>query len=409
MSKLLYMPEILANTTHATINKWLVKAGDHIAAGQAIAEVETDKAVIELTAEEDAIISQLMINEGIEVEVGTAIAQLNGDGNEVLTTAAQPEIIQEIKNTQNSVQQLTENKEQSTYTKKSRRIFASPLAKRLAKQKQLDLTTLSGSGPRGRIVKRDIEIALSNHTTQQAESYSDPLSMDIRDNPVAYDEIPLSSMRKTIARRLTESKTNVPHFYLNVECQVDALLELRQQINAVSDEKISVNDIVVKAVALALQQVPEMNARWAETAIHQYHNVDISIAVATEKGLITPVLKNAEIKSLSVIHSEITELAELARDGKLSPDQYLGGSFSISNLGMYGVSDFNAIINPPQSGILAVGTIQKKPVVVDDNIQITSVMRCSLSVDHRIVDGAIAAQWLKTFQTLIEQPLKLLI
>lgn len=435
MSKLLHMPEILANTTHATINKWLINVGDSISKGQVIAEVETEKAVIELVAEEDALISQLLIAEGIEVEVGTAIAQLNGDGK-VDAAVEQAPLSKDhgaeapksdqtaAQDNSSSVPQRSAPEpavEQEVDQAHSERIFASPLAKRLAKQNQLDLTLLSGSGPKGRIVKRDIEYALEHSAasgaTQQLSNHPESLSHLAQPASAAtttqlshaYEEIPLSSMRKTIARRLAESKATVPHFYLNVECKVDALLELRTQINAVADQKISVNDLVIKAVALALKKVPEMNARWAETAIHQYHEVDISIAVATEKGLFTPVLKQVDIKSLSSINHEVAELAELARQSKLTPDQYQGGNFSISNLGMYGVSDFNAIINPPQSGILAVGAIQKKPIIVHDAIQIGSVMRCSLSADHRIVDGAVAAQWLGIFQAFIEDPLKLLI
>lgn len=409
MSKLLHMPEVLANTTHATINKWLVAEGDQIVIGQCIAEVETDKAVVEMIAEEEGLISKLIAQEGEEVEVGAAIAQLNGDGQVDLTPS--PAVEQTVDSA--VVAQVATQKDVTAETVHSQtveRIFASPLAKRLAQQNQLDLAELNGSGPRGRIVKRDIELALEQAIAQVVASAA---STTATATPVAtaveYEEVALSNMRKTIARRLTESKSTVPHFYLNVQCHVDALLNIRQQINAVAKEKISVNDMIIKAVALASAQVPEMNACWAETAIHQYHHVDISVAVATEKGLFTPVIRQVENKSLSTIHREVAELAELAREGKLRPEQYQGGTFSISNLGMFGVSDFNAIINPPQAGILAVGAIKKQPIVVNDEVQVGSVLRCSLSADHRVIDGAVAATWLAAFQQHIEDPLKLLI
>lgn len=413
MSKLLHMPEVLANTTHATINKWLVAEGDNIVIGQCIAEVETDKAVVEMIAEEDGLISKLIAQEGEEVEVGAPIAQLNGDGQvdlAALASAPAEAVVDDAPTTNATQTQANNTVEAPENNQQGERIFASPLAKRLAQQNQLNLAELDGSGPRGRIVKRDIELALEQAIAQVVETAQVNSPVAPAATVVAeYDEIALSNMRKTIARRLTESKSTVPHFYLNVECHVDALLTMRQQINAIANEKISVNDMIIKAVAMASAQVPQMNACWAETAIHQYRHVDISVAVATEKGLLTPVIRKAETKSLSTIHREVVELATLARDGKLRPEQYQGGSFSISNLGMYGVSDFNAIINPPQAGILAVGAIKKKPIVVNDEIQVGSVLRCSLSADHRVIDGAVAATWLAAFQQLIEDPLKLLI
>lgn len=413
MSKLLHMPEVLANTTHATINKWLVAEGDNIVIGQCIAEVETDKAVVEMIAEEDGLISKLIAQEGEEVEVGAPIAQLNGDGQvdlAALASAPAEAVVDDAPTTNATQTQANNAVEAPENNQQGERIFASPLAKRLAQQNQLNLAELDGSGPRGRIVKRDIELALEQAIAQVVETAQVNSPVAPTATVVAeYDEIALSNMRKTIARRLTESKSTVPHFYLNVECHVDALLTMRQQINAIANEKISVNDMIIKAVAMASAQVPQMNACWAETAIHQYHHVDISVAVATEKGLLTPVIRKAETKSLSTIHREVVELATLARDGKLRPEQYQGGSFSISNLGMYGVSDFNAIINPPQAGILAVGAIKKKPIVVNDEIQVGSLLRCSLSADHRVIDGAVAATWLAAFQQLIEDPLKLLI
>jgi pyruvate dehydrogenase E2 component (dihydrolipoamide acetyltransferase) len=283
----------------------------------------------------------------------------------------------------------------------SGRVFASPLARRLAAAKGLDLTSLKGSGPNGRIVKRDVEVAPAANAAPV--HVAPPLSA------TDFDEIPHSSMRKTIARRLVESKATVPHFYLDVECRMEPLLALREQVNQTAPRKISINDFIVKAVAVALRQVPAMNVTWTDTALRRYHQADVCVAVSTDSGLITPVVRNADSKVLSQISADVAELAGRARDGRLRPEEYQGGSFTISNLGMFGVEQFSAIINPPHAAILAVGATQQKPVVENGELKVGSVLRCTLSVDHRAVDGALAAQWLAVFKGLMENPLGMLI
>ncbi|MQT77657.1 2-oxo acid dehydrogenase subunit E2, partial [Pseudomonas helleri] len=265
-----------------------------------------------------------------------------------------------------------------------------------------DLASLKGSGPNGRIVKRDVEAASAVPVAPApviAATVSGP----------GFDEIPHSGMRKTIARRLVKSKATVPHFYLDVEIRMERLLALREQVNQSAPRKISINDFIVKAVAVALRQVPAMNVTWTDTALRQYHEADVCVAVSTDTGLITPVVRNAGGKALSQISADVAKLAGRARDGRLRPEEYQGGSFTISNLGMFGVEQFSAIINPPHAAILAVGATQQKPVVEDGELKAGAVMRCTLSVDHRAVDGALAAQWLAVFKGLMENPLGMLI
>lgn len=275
------------------------------------------------------------------------------------------------------------------------RIFASPLARRIAADKGVDLKLIKGTGPNGRIVRADVEAAgLSSSTTKTV----------LAPQTAAYEAIPNSMMRKVIARRLSESKQTVPHFYLTVDCQIDELLALRAKMNEVSDTKLSVNDYIIRGVALALRKVPAANATWTDEAILVYRNADISVAVATPTGLITPIVKQAESKSVAQISSEMKDLATRAREGKLKPEEFQGGGFSISNLGMYGVKDFAAIINPPQGCILAVGSGEQRPVVLNGQLAVATVMSCTLSVDHRVVDGAVGAQFLAAFKALIEKP-----
>ena len=281
------------------------------------------------------------------------------------------------------------------------RIFASPLARRLAKDAGLALESVTGSGPHGRIVKADIEAMLkAGPVRKPAVAGLEP----------AYEEIPNSTMRKVIARRLTEAKRDVPHFYLTVDCEIDALLQGRALLNAGADGvKLSVNDFIVRAVALALRKVPAANASWGEEAIRRYRDVDISVAVATESGLITPIVRNADRKGLAEISAEIKVLAAKAREGKLKPEEFQGGGFTISNLGMYGIKSFSAIINPPQGCILAVGAGEQRPVVKNGALAVANVMTVTLAVDHRVVDGAVGAQFLAAFKPLIENPLAMLL
>ena len=285
------------------------------------------------------------------------------------------------------------------------RIFASPLARRLAGSAGLALETVAGSGPHGRIVKADVEAAIKAAPVAAPRKPVASGSFE-----PAYEEIPNSSMRKVIARRLTEAKRDVPHFYLTVDCEIDSLLHARSELNALSDaHKLSVNDFVVRAVALALRKVPAANAAWGEEAIRRYLDVDISVAVATPAGLITPVVRHADKKGLAEISAEIKALAAKARDGKLKPEEYQGGGFTISNLGMYGVKSFSAIINPPQGCILAVGAGEQRPVVKDGVLAVATQMSCTLSVDHRVVDGAVGAEFLAAFKALIQSPLAMLL
>lgn len=279
------------------------------------------------------------------------------------------------------------------------RVFASPLAKRIAAEKGLDLKLVQGSGPNGRIVRADVERA-------GVKPVAAPAPVVAGD---AYDAIPNSNMRKVIARRLSESKQTVPHFYLSVDCELDELVALRKKINEVSETRVSVNDFIIRAVALALKKIPAANASWTNEAILQYRNADVSVAVATPAGLITPIVRAAETKSLATISAEMKDLVARARDGKLKPEEFQGGGFSISNLGMYGVKTFSAIINPPQACILAVGASEQRPVVKHGQIAIAHVMTCTLSVDHRAVDGAVGAQFLSAFKELIEKPYGMII
>lgn len=288
------------------------------------------------------------------------------------------------------------------------RIFASPLARRLAAQRGLDLAALRGSGPNGRIVKRDIEQAATAAAAASAPAVARPAAPQAKASD-AFTEIPHSNMRRTIARRLSESKATIPHFYLTADCRMEPLLALRAQINANAPRKISVNDFIVRAVAVALREVPAANVGWTDTAMRQYPQADIAVAVATDAGLITPIVRAADTKPLSVISAEIADLATRARASQLRPEEYQGGSFSVSNLGMFGVSEFSAIINPPQAAILAVGATQAVPVVEGGALKAGQVMRCTLSVDHRAIDGALAAQWLAAFKRLLENPLSMLI
>jgi pyruvate dehydrogenase E2 component (dihydrolipoamide acetyltransferase) len=293
------------------------------------------------------------------------------------------------------------------------RLFATPLARRMAASGNLDLASVSGSGPHGRIVKADVEAAIRNGVAAPVAAAKPaaaaPASNEIWLGP-PYEDIPNSTTRKTIARRLSESKQTVPHFYLTVDCLLDDLLAMREKLNAKAEGvKISVNDMIIRAVALALKKVPAANAMWTDAAIRQFTRVDVSVAVATPNGLITPVIKDAAAKGLATIATEIKDLAGRAREGKLKPEEYTGGGFTISNLGMFGVKSFSAIINPPQACILAVGAGEKRPVVKGEALAIATVMSCTLSVDHRAVDGAVGAEFLAAFKKLVEDPLTMML
>lgn len=404
MATLLRMPEVAANATSAVLQAWTKKEGDAVVTGDCLAEIETEKAVVELNADTDGIMGRTMVQAGQDVPVGAAIGVLLAAGEaeadiEALIAApgniATPPAAVQLASTTAPPEQAPVPAPQ--------RVFASPLARRLAAQRGLDIGTVKGSGPNGRVVKRDLDAVPMPPASiaTSARTASMPIAL--------YTDVPHTSMRRTIARRLTESKTTIPHFYLAVDCRMDRLAALRAEINAGSAQRISVNDFVIRATALALRELPAANVSWTDAGMRQYDQADIAVAVSTDAGLITPIVRAAERKSISMISSEIVELAARARTSQLRPEEYQGGGFSVSNLGMFGVTEFSAIINPPQAAILAVGATQSMPVADGGCVVVASVMRCTLSVDHRAIDGALAAQWLGAFKRLIESPLSLLI
>jgi len=415
MATLICMPEVAANATQVTLQTWIKKEGEVVAVGDCLAEIETDKAIVEFNADRAGVMGPTLIQAGQEVEVGSPIGVLLDVGetsvnvSALLAKTGDNASVTQLPNPSTSepaAPAAPPTLLSGSKVTPSHRVFVSPLARRLAKQRGIDLNTLIGSGPNGRIVKRDIEagsaVVVSSPVMAQPSTVSPSTLGD-------YTEVPHSGMRRTIARRLTESKSTIPHFYLSVDCRMDRLMSLRSEINTAMPRKISVNDFIVRAVAVALREVPQANVGWTENAMRQYTQADIAIAVSTDFGLITPIVRAADRKSLSMISQEIADLAERARASQLRPDEYQGGSFSVSNLGMFGVSEFSAIINPPQAAILAVGMTQQVPVVEDGAVKIASVMRCTLSVDHRAIDGALAAQWLAAFKRLLENPLSMLI
>ncbi|NYT25115.1 pyruvate dehydrogenase complex dihydrolipoamide acetyltransferase [Alcaligenaceae bacterium] len=421
MAILIRMPEVAANTDSAVIVSWAKQEGDTVAQGDCLAEIETEKAVIEFNAEQSGVLGRILVQAGKDTEVGTPIAVLLEAGEKDADLSA---LLSADEGGQQAAGAAVGGAAADAPAAASpgpaaveavesgERIFASPLARRLARDAGVDLAGLKGSGPQGRIIKRDVRAARSAGPAvapalapaQAAAAAAAPGAGQ------AYTDVPHTSMRRTIARRLSESKQTVPHFYLRADCRVDALLALRGQINQAASRKISVNDFIVKAVAVALRELPDMNVSWTETALRRYDAIDVSVAVSTPTGLITPVVKAADARPLSLISGEIADLAQRAREGRLQPHEYQGGSFTVSNLGMYGVQEFAAIINPPQAAILAVGGFERRPVANDDGeLGVASVMTVTLSVDHRAIDGALAAQWLGIFKTIVENPLSALI
>ncbi len=410
------MPALSPTMTEGKLARWLKKPGDAIAPGDVIAEIETDKAMMEVEAIDEGTLGEIKVPEGTEgVAVNAVIATMTG-GDEPAPTPI-PGKPAEAAPQPAKAEAAPPKPAANGHAPQLRtgRIIATPLARRLAKQGGIDLAGIKGSGPHGRIVKADLDNAPAKSTApatgapvakgQGARQLADLLGMP-------YELRPNSGFRKTIARRLTEAKQTVPHFYLTLDCRIDALLELRKRYNASADTvsgKTSVNDFVIRAAALALRKVPDANVSWAEEAIVAYKDVDISVAVATPNGLITPIIKQADTKSLRQIAGEMRDLAARARDGKLKPQEYQGGTFSISNLGMFGIREFSAVINPPQSCILAVGNGEQRAVVEDGELKIATLMTVTLSVDHRAVDGALGAEYLAAFKTLIEDPYSLLL
>jgi len=419
------MPALSPTMTEGNLIKWLKNEGDTIKAGEVIAEIETDKATMEVEAVDEGTLARIMIAAGTEqVAVNTIIAILLEEGEDpsALSSVGPSEESVKKSNGEKSkdlpkealtaskaaptspniatlpVKDLASSQRQANNA--GTRVFASPLARRLAEHTNIDLQTISGTGPHGRIVKFDVENAKKMPSSPSSLSYGD----------AEYFDIPLNNVRKITAKRLTESKQQIPHFYLTVDCTLDPLLSLRSELNARMDsEKLSVNDFIIRAVALSLIKVPEANVSWQETSLRQYQSADVSVAVAIEGGLVTPIIRSAQHKNLRQLSQEMKILAEKARSGKLAPEEFQGGTFTISNLGMYGIKNFGAIINPPQACILAVGMGEPRPIVRDGQVQIATQMSCTLSVDHRAVDGAVGSTFLQAFKEFIEDPLRLLI
>ena len=424
------MPALSPTMEEGTLAKWLVKEGDEVKSGDIIAEIETDKATMEFEAADEGVMGKILIAAGTEgVKVNTPIAVLLGDGESASDVAAAPAAKAEAPKAAEpaAASPAAAAPAPAAPAKDGNRVFASPLARRIAADKGIDLTTMTGSGPHGRIVKADVEgataapkaatpaAAAPAAATPQAAAMAAGPSTDAvlktyADRP--FTEVKLDGMRKTIAARLTEAKQSVPHFYLRRDIELDALMKFRGQLNKDLEArgvKLSVNDFIIKACALALQQVPAANAVWAGDRTLQFVKSDVAVAVAIEGGLFTPVLKDAETKTLSALSAEMKDLAKRARDRKLAPHEYQGGSFAISNLGMFGIDNFDAIINPPHAAILAVGAGVKKPVVgADGELKVATVLSVTLSVDHRVIDGALGANLLQAIKDNLENPIAML-
>jgi len=455
MSTQILMPALSPTMEEGKIARWLVKEGDEVHSGDILAEIETDKAVMEFEAVDEGRIGKILVPEGTEgVKVNQPIAELISEDGDALgdissamktikdavgaeakakprsplegepnsrsefgggsaTNAAKP-LPEALRASSSAVSGLNPQRE-------GRRIFASPLAKRIAAQRGIDISSVHGTGPRGRIVKADVESAKPGAAKPVAPQAGAPVTgiaplPDARlfYKPDDYDEIPHDMMRKAIAKRLTSAKALIPHFYLTIDCRIDELLTTRTRLNEASPKgegayKLSVNDFIVKAVALALMRVPEVNASWTDTAILRHHHADVGVAVALEFGLITPIIFHAEEKGLVAISHEVKQLAERARTKKLKPAEFEGGSFAVSNLGMYGIREFTAVINPPHAAILAVGMGEERPVARDGKIEIANVMTVTMACDHRVIDGATGARFLKVFKTFIEEPAAMLL
>jgi pyruvate dehydrogenase E2 component (dihydrolipoamide acetyltransferase) len=432
MASVVRMPSVLAGASEAAIASWLVAPGDSVAVGQPLAEIETEKALVEYAAEEAGVVGRLVLAVGDTGEIGEPIAVLvaNGETDADIdaalgTETPAPAPIPAPATPASQDASVTASGHQPPASNGRSRIFASPLVRKIAGERGIDLAAIAGTGPNGRIVRRDLDQFLATAWAQPAErgavaageipgdvpqdgrQESAPRPSLPQGPPLPHGDrlVPHTPMRRAIARRLTESKATTPHFYMVTECVVDELLELRKRINESSPVKISVNDFVVMAAGAAFRDVPEANVTWSDDGLVEHGSVDISIAVATEGGLVTPVLRGVDGKRLSDIARESRDLAGRARERRLRQEELEGGTLSVSNLGMYGTLEFSGIINPPQSGLLAVGAAKQQPVVADGAVTVATVMRCTLSIDHRALDGALAARWLAAFTTRLEQPL----
>ncbi len=426
MATNILMPALSPTMTEGTLARWLKKEGDTIKAGDVIAEIETDKATMEVEAVDEGVLGKILVADGAAgVKVNEPIAILV-DAGEAVPSGAAPVLAQKAPATPAAPIAAPASAPVAAAPNghDTSRVFASPLARRMAQQAGIDLSGLKGSGPNGRIVRADIEAA-------QKGGVAAPTPVAAAPAPAAapaakapapaitapHKVVPHSSMRKVIAKRLTEAKSTIPHFYVSMDIEIDAMNALLAQLNAKSPPKdapgaylITINDMVIKAAAATLRKVPTVNASWTDDGMVFYDDVDISVAVSIPDGLITPIIRQADAKGLSTISREMKDLAGRARAGKLKPEEFQGGGFSISNMGMFGVSEFSAIINPPQAAILAVAAGRKRPVVnKDGELAVATVMTCTLSVDHRVVDGALGANWLRTFKQVIEDPLSLML
>jgi len=412
------MPALSPTMKEGNLAKWVKKEGDKIKAGEVIAEIETDKATMEVEAVDEGILGKILVNEGTEnVAVNSCIALILEDGEDkkalenYASKAAPTEVAApkaEEKKEEKTVANAPAAQQNQSSASFSSHVKASPLAKRIAKDEGVTLSQINGSGPHGRIIKEDVLGFINSGGSAKGV---------VRRNPQETYAVKNNNMRKVIAKRLLESKQTVPHFYLSCEFNISKLQELRSALNEVAplDEngnpayKISVNDLIIKAVAMSLKKVPEANSSWTDDAVLIYNNIDISMAVAIDGGLITPIIKNADQKTIQAISTETKQLAKKARDGKLQPEEFQGGSFSISNLGMFGIDNFSAIVNPPQSCILAVARAVDKPIVDHGQIKIASMMNVTLSSDHRSVDGSVGAEFLKALRRYIEHPILMVI
>ena len=417
------MPALSPTMEEGVLAKWHVKVGDTVKAGDVIAEIETDKATMEVEAVDEGEITDILVAEGSEgVKVNTPIARLKDEGG-----AAAPAPKAEAPKADAAKSEPAKTEAAPAAAPKApaapaksdgERVFASPLARRLAAQAGVDLKSIKGTGPHGRIVKRDVEgagkggaqpSAAASAAAGEARKVQSLAQMGIPDG--TYDLVPLDGMRKAIARRMTESFRDVPHFPLTIDCEIDGLLAARARVNALLEKdgvKVSVNDFVIKASAMALKAVPEANASYSPEGLAMHHNADVAMAVAIEGGLITPIIRKAETKTLSQIATESKDLAKRARDRKLKPEEFQGGTFSVSNLGMFGIRSFASIINEPQGAIMSVGAGEQRPVVKNGQLAVATVMSVTLTCDHRVVDGATGAKFLQVFKAMIEDPVTML-
>jgi pyruvate dehydrogenase E2 component (dihydrolipoamide acetyltransferase) len=429
------MPALSPTMTEGKLARWLKKEGDAVKSGQVLCEIETDKATMEVEAVDEGTLGKILVAAGTEgVKVNAPIAVILEEGESAASAAAPAPASAPAPAVAAAPAPAAAPSARpvAAPVADAGRVFASPLARRMAEQAGLDISAIRGSGPNGRIVKADIDAARAGGQAGRkpaaaaatAAPSAAPAAAALAPAAVSaaslaaigpHKLVPLSSMRRVIARRLTESKQQVPHFYLTVDCVIDRLLAGRAALNAKSPEKgpgafkLSVNDFVIKAVAVALRQVPAANASYSDDGILMWDAVDVSVAVAIPGGLITPIIRKADAKGLAQISNEMKDLAARAKDGKLKPEEFQGGGFSISNLGMFGIKEFGAVINPPQGAILAVGAGEQRPVVKDGALAIATVMSCTLSVDHRVIDGAVGAEFLAAFKRIVEDPLAMLL